>query len=133
MMKKGETYLAPRHTVAVVDDDHGVRAALCNLLDSAGYRGCAFPGGEEFLAADLPGIACAIVDIGLARMDGFELAERLAPLRPGLPLIFITARGDALQRRRSAGLGAALLPKPVDADTLLALLRDAILASGAPD
>jgi FixJ family two-component response regulator len=116
----------------VVDDDQGVRAALCNLLDSAGYRGCGFAAAEEFLAsACLRRAACAIVDIELARMSGFELLEHLAQARPGLPVIFVSAHCGAADLRRAAELGAAaLLAKPVDADTLLAHVRTAMAASG---
>lgn len=120
-------------TVAVIDDDHGVRAALCNLLNSAGYRSCAFAAGEEFLAgACLQETACAIVDLGLSRMSGLELAERLARLRPGLPVILMSARNDAAQRQRADALGAAPpLLKPVDAETLLARLRAVLSVPGS--
>jgi DNA-binding response OmpR family regulator len=117
----------------VIDDDHGVRTALCNLLDSAGYRSCGFAAGEEFLAAAcLHEAACAIVDLGLSCMSGFELAERLARLRPGLPVILMSARDGAAQRQRAAELdAAALLHKPFDAETLLARLRAILAAPGS--
>lgn len=123
----------PERPVAVIDDDQGVRAALCNLLDSAGYCSCGFAAGEEFLnSACLQDAACAIVDLDLACMSGFELAEQLARLRPGLPVILMSARDGATQRERAAELrAAALLSKPFDAETLLAQLRGILAAPGS--
>jgi FixJ family two-component response regulator len=128
MMRKGKKLPASpasNFPIAVVDDDYGVRSALCNLLDSAGYRCDSFAAGEDFLAADfLQEAACAIVDVGLTQMSGFELAEQLALARPGLPVIFISAHGSQAQQQRATQLGAtALLVKPFDADILLAHLR----------
>ncbi len=117
-----------RRVIAVIDDDQGVRAALCNLLDSAGYRSCSFSAGEDFLASDcLPVSLCAIIDLRLARMSGFELAERLALARPDLPLLFISAQATPRQQQRASALGGVLLAKPVQADILLALLTACVL------
>ena len=128
MMSEGETTPPSHRPIAVIDDDHGVRAALCNLLDSAGYRSCRFSSGEEFLASDcMPVAVCAIIDLQLACMSGFELAERLALARPDLPLLFISAQVTPRQQQRASALGGALLAKPVDADTLLALLTACLL------
>lgn len=111
--------------VLVVDDDHGVRAALCNLLDSAGYGSRGFAAAEELLAsACLAQATCAVVDLGLCGMGGIELAEHLARLRPGLPVILMSAEDCPAQRQRAMRLGAAaLLLKPFDAETLLAHLH----------
>ncbi|WP_244940110.1 response regulator [Herbaspirillum seropedicae] len=117
-----------RGVIALIDDDQGVRTALCNLLDSAGYRSCSFSSGEDFLASDCLALAvCAIIDLQLACMSGFELAERLALARPDLPLLFISAQATARQQQRASALGGALLAKPVDGETLLALLVASVL------
>ncbi|EIJ44444.1 two component response regulator protein [Herbaspirillum sp. GW103] len=123
MMSQGETMPASHRPIAVIDDDPGVRTALCNLLDSAGHRHCSFDCGEDFLSSTcLPVAGCAIVDLNLPRMSGFELAEQLRLLRPDLPLLLLSAQATALQQQRATAMGIALLAKPVDADTLLVLL-----------
>jgi FixJ family two-component response regulator len=128
MMSEEENTPPSPRTIAVIDDDLGVRAALCNLLDSAGYRHCSFDCGEDFLTSScLPVAACAIVDLNLPGMSGFELAEQLRLLRPDLPVLFISAQAAALQRQRATDMGLALLAKPVDADTLLVLLTATLL------
>lgn len=134
-MKKEEERAAPGNTantamaviatIAVIDDDDGVRAALSNLLDSAGYRSCVFAAAEQFLHHHcLHDALCAVVDVELASMSGFALHQQLQSTRPGLPLIFMSAHGSTANQQRAAELGAApLLVKPVDADTLLAHIR----------
>ncbi len=129
MMSEGEnTPLSQYRPVAVIDDDLWVRAALCNLLDSAGHRSCSFDNAEDFLDSScLAQACCAIVDVGLKQMSGFELAEQLARLRPDLPILFISAQVTPPQRMRASSLGFPLLAKPVDADTLLVLLTATLL------
>ncbi|WP_244436286.1 response regulator transcription factor [Herbaspirillum frisingense] len=128
-MSEGEnTPLSLYRPVAVIDDDLWVRAALCNLLDSAGHRSCSFDTAEDFLDSTcLAQACCAIVDVGLKQMSGFELAEQLARLRPDLPILFISAQVTPPQRMRASSLGFPLLAKPVDADTLLVLLTATLL------
>lgn len=124
MGRQGDDIATSRAPIAVIDDDAGVRAALCNLLASVDQRTCSFADGGSFLAADcLPTVLCAIIDLQLPDMSGVELAERLAQLRPQLPLLLISARAMPCQRHRAAALGLPLLSKPVHADTLLAALR----------
>jgi CheY-like chemotaxis protein len=54
-------------------------------------------------------------DINMPGMNGLELLERAKAARPDLPIIMITAYGDAeTQRRAIAGGAEDLLPKPVD-------------------
>ncbi|WP_413458221.1 response regulator transcription factor [Herbaspirillum huttiense] len=127
-MSEGENTPPSHRTIAVIDDDLGVRAALCNLLDSAGYRHCSFDCGEDFVTSTcLPVAACAIVDLKLPGMSGFELAEQLRLLRPELPVLFISAQAAVLERQRATSMGFTLLAKPVDADTLLVLLTATLL------
>lgn len=62
-----------------------------------------------------PEIILLLSDINMPGMNGLELLDRVKALRPGLPVIMITAYGDAETRRRALAGGADdLLPKPVD-------------------
>ncbi len=52
-------------------------------------------------------------------MSGLELLPRAKALRPDVPIIMITAYGDAETKRRALEQGAeALLTKPIDFGTL---------------
>ena len=83
-----------RPIVFVVDDDISVRESLELLIAEAGWRATMFASAEEFLAYPRERVAsCLVLDVGLPDLNGLELQQRVAG-RPGLPIIFITGRGD---------------------------------------
>jgi CheY-like chemotaxis protein len=54
-------------------------------------------------------------DINMPGMSGLELLPRAKALRPDVPVIMITAYGDAETKRKALKYGAdALLTKPID-------------------
>ena len=58
-------------------------------------------------------------DINMPGMSGLELLPKAKAARPDVPIIMITAYGDAETKRRALENGAeALLPKPIDFGTL---------------
>ena len=58
-------------------------------------------------------------DINMPGMSGLELLPKAKALRPDVPVIMITAYGDAETKRRALENGAeALLTKPIDFVTL---------------
>lgn len=60
-------------------------------------------------------------DINMPGMDGLELLSKSRAARPDLPVIIITAYGDAETKRRSLAGGAeGLMPKPIDFGVLRA-------------
>ena len=62
-------------------------------------------------------------DINIPGMSGLELLPKAKALRPDVPVIMITAYGDAETKRKALQNGAeALLTKPID----FAMLRDEI-------
>jgi CheY-like chemotaxis protein len=62
-----------------------------------------------------------VSDINMPGMSGLELLPRIKSERPDLPVIMITAYGDAATRRVALERGAAgLIPKPVDFSVLKA-------------
>jgi CheY-like chemotaxis protein len=62
-------------------------------------------------------------DINMPGMSGLELLPKAKALRPDVPIIMITAYGDAETKRQALANGAeALLTKPID----FGMLRDEI-------
>ena len=91
-----------------MDDDLSVRRALRRPVQSAGYTVVTFASAGEFLESPtLAQAACLVLDIALEGMSGFELQERLAADHPSLPIIFITALGEATTRERVRHSGVA--------------------------
>ena len=58
-------------------------------------------------------------DINMPGMSGLELLPKAKAMRPDVPIIMITAYGDAETKRKALENGAeALLTKPIDFGTL---------------
>ena len=69
------------------------------------------------LVSDAQGVSLILIlsDINMPGMTGFELLPKAKAMRPDVPIIMITAYGDADTKRRALEGGAeALLTKPID-------------------
>ena len=81
--------------LAILDDDKSVQNALQDLIESEGMSALCFDSAEQFLDSRARHQAsCLIADISMPGMSGIELQARLKVERFGIPIIFITARGD---------------------------------------
>lgn len=122
--------MSPRHRIAVVDDDHSVRKALCRLLRSFGIEAKAYESGKEFLEAlrsTLPD--CVVLDLRMPDMSGLELQRRLADAGVRLPTVVITGHDEPGMRSKCLAAGASTyLRKPLDEKALLLAIEDAIAA-----
>lgn len=114
--------------VFLVDDDPSVRKALTRLLSSFGYRVEAFSSAEEFLAQRIDEEdACLVLDVRMPGLDGMQLQNQLTEMNSSTPIIFITGHGDIPMSVRAMKAGAVdFLPKPFEADALLAAVQSAI-------
>src|ERR1700682_6362149 len=83
-------------TIAVVEDDAGVRTALEQLLRSAGFQALTFDSAEAFLTySDGGDVDCLIADINLPGISGVELVKGRPANGQRLPAVLITGRRDA--------------------------------------
>jgi FixJ family two-component response regulator len=81
--------------LAILDDDKAVQNALQDLIESEGFSTLCFDSAEQFLDSKARHQAsCLIADIAMPGMSGIELQARLKVEQCGIPIIFITARGD---------------------------------------
>ena len=70
---------------------------------------------------DAAGVSLILIlsDINMPGMNGLELLPKAKAARPGVPVIMITAYGDAETKRKAMEYGAdALFTKPIDFVTL---------------
>ncbi|HWM26956.1 MAG TPA: response regulator, partial [Woeseiaceae bacterium] len=114
------------YEILIVEDNPDIRQALRVLLEMSG---CIVHEAEDGPA----GVASALrhhldfvlLDIGLPRLDGYEIARRLKAAKPSLRLIALTGYGREEDKRRAteAGFDAHLL-KPVDVRRLLAVMHE---------
>ena len=114
--------------IAVVDDDSRVRESLASLMESAGFTARVFSLAREFLQEDfLARTTCLITDVRMPGMNGLDLQRCVRLERPDLPIIFITAHGDAKMRIQAMRDGAVeFLTKPFDNAVLLETVHVAV-------
>src|SRR6267142_2319714 len=106
----------------------GMRDSLRDLMEAAGLVARCFGSAEEFLESGLHRqAACLITDILMPKMSGLELQTRLKEEECDIPIIFITAYGDASMRIQAMREGAVeFLAKPFDHQLMLKTVRAAL-------
>ena len=79
----------------LIEDDAALRLGLARQLEKEGYRVDQAKDGEEglFLAREYP-FDLAIVDLGLPRLNGLTIVQRLRAEGRTMPLLILTARGS---------------------------------------
>ena len=114
--------------ISIIDDDAAVRDMLLSLIRSLGYDARAFASAEEFLASDnFAGFTCAITDIHMPGMSGFELKEQLDQRGGLLPVIMITARTEPELEEKAMSSGAiGFLRKPFEVEMLVGYIEKAL-------
>jgi len=114
--------------IAIIDDDDAMQDSLRDLMEAAGLVAQCVGSAGEFLESGLQRqAACLITDILMPKMSGLELQIRLKDEECDIPIIFITAYGDARMRLQAMREGAVeFLAKPFDHQLLLKTVRAAL-------
>ena len=117
---------APPIRVLVVDDDHDSVDILKILLDmNGGATDVAYDGAEAVRLAEELRPEIILLDIGLPKMDGYEVCRRIRqhPWGKGMIVVALTGRGLDDDRAMSQSSGFDMhLVKPVEPELLLAVL-----------
>jgi len=112
-----------KRVILVADDDEGLRAAHTSVLESCGHAVlCAGDGLDAITLAQIHAPDLVLMDLEMPRMNGLEAVAALEsrPSTAGIPVIMVSARGDADMRAKASALGcAAYLVKPIALHTLL--------------
>lgn len=120
-------YQGPLRQVLVVDDRWENRSILVSLLKPLGFGVVEAVNGQDGLdqAIDCPP-DLIVTDLAMPIMDGFELLKHLRQSNQlkHVPVIVSSASVFEIDQYKSLNAGAnAFLPKPVQAETLLDLLK----------
>jgi CheY-like chemotaxis protein len=120
------------HRILIVDDNQDGADSLAMLLEEVGHETHqAHDGIEAIGAAERVHPDAVLLDIGLPKLNGYEVCRRIReqPWGQGLTIVALTGWGQEEDRQRSqeAGFDTHLV-KPVDLDALMRLL--ASLPSG---
>jgi len=116
--------------ILIAEDESGIADTLQYVLKSDGFTPVWCATAEDALAQfaqEAP--ALAILDVGLPDLNGFELFKRLRALNqsmglPEVPMLFLTARSDEIDRVVGLELGADdYVAKPFSPRELVARVR----------
>jgi len=112
-------------TIAIIEDNAPMRAALVRLLSAMGYSIEQYDSSEQFLAnAARCRAACLIIDVYLPDASGLDLARHPAFLALERPFILSSASLDPRIRKQATAAGCcAFLTKPFGVNELLSALR----------
>jgi two-component system cell cycle sensor histidine kinase/response regulator CckA len=117
-------------TVLLVEDALPVRALARKSLQSFGYTVLDAgdgPAALELSARHAGGIDILVTDVVMPGMSGRELAERLAPTRPGMRVLYTSGyTDDAMVHQGVLHSGVAFLQKPFVPETLARKVRDVL-------
>jgi FixJ family two-component response regulator len=114
--------------IAIVDDDLSVRRALGRLLRLEEFEVESFDSGEALLeSGPVDRFACLVLDVHLGGISGLDLLGALRESGFTHGVVVITAHDDEATREKAAQAHAsAYLRKPMDAQLLLAEVRNAV-------
>ena len=117
--------------ILLIEDDARLASLVSEYLGEAGYHvSVAATGAAGLSRAVHESFDAVVLDLMLPDMDGLEVCRKLRA-DSALPILMLTARGDAMDRVVGLEMGADdYLPKPFEPRELLARLR-AILRRGA--
>ncbi len=125
--------MATNDSVLLVEDDGDTREMMALWLRGEGYRVQEARDGQEALKALELEIPCAmVVDLHMPVMDGAELRRRqlLCAEFASIPFILVSASSDSKRIGRELHV-ADIIPKPFDAERLLAVLANHCLCHDA--
>ena len=117
-------------TVLLVEDAAPVRSLARKGLESYGYQvleAADGPAALELSARHPRGIDILVTDVVMPGMSGRELAERLAPARPGMRVLYTSGyTDDAMVHQGVLRSGVAFLQKPFVPETLARKVREVL-------
>ena len=119
---------ATNRYIAVVDDEASVRNALERLLRSRQFDPLLFSSGEEFLrSVGVQQPDCALVDIDMPGISGFDVAQQLASARIDCPIILMSGVGYVQVPSRIEGnIAPHILRKPFTLEELFAAISTSL-------
>ena len=111
-----------RRKIVVIEDDTAIRRGIVDALEFGGYGTLEAADGDRGLDVALKADCDLILlDLVLPGRDGLDILREVRAVRPTLPIIVLTARGEETDRVQGLRLGADdYVVKPFSVKELLA-------------
>ena len=123
----------PTLRILVAEDDPPIRELLTHHLEREGYGVIQAPDGPAALRAAREGVDCIVLDIGLPGVDGLDIARTLRREGRDVPILFLTARSDEVDRILGLELGGDdYVTKPFSPREIVARVRAIARRCGVP-
>jgi PAS domain S-box-containing protein len=131
------TVLGGTETILLVEDEDAVRRLASKVLAGYGYRVIEAGDGaeaEQLGKRSAEYLHLMITDVVMPGISGLELAQRLAPLRPKMKVLFMSGYADdAITRRGVLAEDAAFLQKPFPPEVLARRVREVLDGTLEPE
>lgn len=128
---KQECVVLPGHgeTILVAEDEHDVRRVTCQMLSRLGYAPLEAQSADECLQCVQNGsrVDLLLTDVIMPGMNGRQLYERVAELRPGMKALFMSGyTDDVIGHHGVLDEGVCFISKPFTEIELSHKLREAL-------
>ncbi len=123
--------ILPRPIILIVDDDRDIRSLLAEQLERYGFTSFTAEDGRAMRRIlDREAVDLVVLDLNLPHEDGLTLCRDLRA-KSTLPVIMLTARGEAIDRIVGLEMGADdYMAKPFEPRELVARIKN-VLKRGA--
>jgi signal transduction histidine kinase/ActR/RegA family two-component response regulator len=106
--------------VLLVDDDQRLLSVLSDMLRDGGHAVTTATSGEEAVALFDPAQHDVVItDLGMPRMNGWEVAERVKARAPHAAVFLLTGWGEGVIAGEASRHVDLVIAKPISADALL--------------
>lgn len=121
-------------TILLAEDEEHIRDSVRLNLELEGYKVLAAESGNEALAlAHMQRFDLAILDVMLPGLNGFDLCRELKAAAPSLPVLFLTALSDSVNRIQGLRLADDYLPKPFNLEELILRVKNLLRRAHEPN
>lgn len=104
----------------LVDDDQRLLGVLSDMLREGGHAVTTAVNGEEALAVFDPAAHDVVItDLGMPKINGWEVAERVKTASPETRVFLLTGWGDRVAAGEGSRFVDQVIAKPISADALL--------------
>jgi DNA-binding response OmpR family regulator len=119
-----------KSTVLVVDDEAAIVELMRDFLEAEGYGVLTAPDGRAALALlEREPVDCLLLDVMMPGLSGFDLCRRIRE-RSDVPVLFLSARDQDVDKIRGLGLGDDYIVKSATPGEVVARIKNVLRRAG---